>query len=107
MAVAIALTAARVLRHPCRPSSLKMLQAGCRVDHIATVTGAAMKLNPYALRSHSRILATEPRDEFASRGELYVNFNICPRYSSVGFVFKEISINKPSGEYRSPRGWHI
>src|SRR5579859_5857822 len=56
-----------------------------------------VKLNPYALSFTLRgfSLTETNGDEFASLGELYVNFQSVSLLKR-GFVFKEISIKKPS-----------
>ena len=56
-----------------------------------------VKLNPYALSFTLRGLSlTETNgDEFVSLGELYVNFESVSLLKR-GFVFKEISVKKPS-----------
>src|ERR1035441_3552746 len=56
-----------------------------------------VKLNPYALSFTLRGLSlTETNgDEFVSLGELYVNFESISLLKR-GFVFKEISVKKPS-----------
>jgi hypothetical protein len=56
-----------------------------------------VKLNPYALSFTMRgfSLTETNGDEFASLGELYVNFESISLLKR-GFVFKEISVKKPS-----------
>src|SRR5690349_15347462 len=56
-----------------------------------------VKLNPYALSFTLRgfSLTETNGDEFASLGELYINFQSVSLFKR-GFVFKEISIKKPS-----------
>src|SRR6266481_4485845 len=56
-----------------------------------------VKLNPYALSFTLRgfSLTETNGDEFASLGELHVNFESVSLLKR-GFVFKEISIKKPS-----------
>jgi hypothetical protein len=61
------------------------------------VTVQQVKLNPYALSFTLRgfSLTETNGDEFASIGELYVNFQAISLFKR-GFVFKEISVKKPS-----------
>jgi hypothetical protein len=61
------------------------------------VTIQDVKLNPYALSFTLRgfSLTETNGDEFASLGELYVNFESISLLKR-GFVFKEISVKKPS-----------
>src|SRR5271154_3851502 len=56
-----------------------------------------VKLNPYTLSFTLRgfFLTETNGDEFASLGELYVNFESISLLKR-GFVFKEISVKKPS-----------
>jgi len=71
-------------------------QAAARVDASAR-RRPGVKLNPYALSFTLRgfSLTEMNGDEFVSLGELYVNFESISLLKR-GFVFKEISVKKPS-----------